>query len=92
VLGKVNYILIKGLNDSESHAKELIDVLKPYPFVLKLSNLNKINELDPSNDEDFNRFENILNNGGIKTCRFISKGQDIEAGCGQLRRHLYNLD
>ena len=87
---KVNYILIESLNDSSEHASKLADLLKLYPFTVKLSNLNDFNNLKSSSRNKFDVFEKILNSKGIKTCRFISTGTDIEAGCGQLRRRYYD--
>jgi len=84
---KVNYILIKGLNDSKRHAKQLALLLKKYDFTVKISNLNPFGGLESSDIKKFELFEKILNGRNIKTCRFISTGTDIEAGCGQLRRH-----
>jgi len=40
--------------------------------------------------DKFELFEDILNSRGIETCRFFSDGVDIQAACGQLRRHYYN--
>lgn len=87
---KVNYILIADLNDSPEHASKLANLLKPYPFIVKLSNLNDFNNLKSSDENKFDAFEKILNSSGIKTCRFISTGTDIKAGCGQLRRRYYS--
>lgn len=87
---KVNYILIKDLNDSSENALELAKLIKPYPFIVKLSSLNgNCSGLKPSKISKFDLFEKILHSHGIETCRFISKGTDIKAGCGQLRRHFY---
>ena len=86
---KVNYVLIKDLNDSEDHANQLAKLLEPYPFIVKLSNLNEFNNLLPSSTDKFDLFEKILNSKGIETCRFFSEGVGIKAGCGQLRKHHY---
>lgn len=86
---KVVYVLIKNINDSKKCAFQLAKLLKNYPFIVKLSNLNKIKNLEPSDEEKFKMFEKILNSNKIKTCRFVSDGTDINAGCGQLRRHFY---
>lgn len=86
---KINYILIRNINDSPKHAGQLADLLKPYPFTVKLSNLNDFNNLKNSAAKNFHLFEKTLNASGIKTCRFTSTGTDIEAGCGQLRRRYY---
>jgi 23S rRNA (adenine2503-C2)-methyltransferase len=87
---KVNYILIKNINDSKNHAIQLAKLLQSYPFTVKLSNLNDFNNLESSNIDKFDMFEKILNSYKIKTCRFFSIGTDIQAGCGQLRRHFYD--
>ena len=87
---KVNYILIKNLNDSNAHAIQLAELLQPYSFTIKLSNLNELGNLKSSSIDKFDMFEDILNSYGIKTCRFFSTGTDIKAGCGQFRRYFYN--
>lgn len=90
ILLKVNYIPIKNFNDSKKQAINLAKLLQPYSFIIKLSNLNSFNGLEPCSLDKFDMFEKILNSRGIKTCRFFSDGTDIQAGCGQLRRHFYN--
>jgi 23S rRNA (adenine2503-C2)-methyltransferase len=90
VISKANYLLIKNFNDSKEHAFQLAKLLKPYPFVVKLSKLNPCNGLKPSEDATFEMFEEILHAHNIATCRFISLGTDISAGCGQFRRYYYN--
>lgn len=90
IKSKVNYVLIKGLNDSKKDALELARILKPYSFTVKLSNLNDINGLKTSPIDKFRVFEKVLNEKNIETCRFFSIGTDIKAGCGQLRRDFIN--
>ena len=87
---KVSYILIKDFNDSENHATQLAELLRNYSFIVKLCNLNNFNQLESSGLDKFELFEGILNSYGIETCRFFSDGVDIQAACGQLRRHYYN--
>lgn len=89
ILSKVNYILIKDFNDSKKHAIQLASLLQPYPFTVKLSNLNNFSNLESSGIDKFDIFEKVLNSYGIKTCRFFSTGTNIQAGCGQLRRYFY---
>lgn len=86
VTSKVNYLLIKGLNDSERCAIRLAKLLEPYSFTVKLTKLNPYRHLESSDVDKFTLFEKILHSYGIETCRFISTGTDIEAGCGQFRR------
>lgn len=82
---KINYVLIKSLNDSQEHAIELAKLLKSYPFIVKLTLLNEISNLQPPPEEKFKMFEQILNKGGIKNVRFKADGKDIKSACGQLR-------
>jgi len=86
---KVNYVLIKNINDSEKNARELVGLLKPYDFAVKLISLNRFNGLKRATADGTSKFERILNSAGIKTVRFLSDGPDIKPGCGQLRRHYY---
>lgn len=89
IASKINYILIKNINDTKNHAVQLAKLLQPYSFIVKLSNLNNFHNLEPSDLDKFAMFEKTLNSYRIKTCRFFSTGTDIQAGCGQLRRHFY---
>ena len=86
-ISKVNYVLIKGVNDSKENALELARLLKKFRFTVKLSKLNECNSLKSSSESKFRLFEKILHKQGIKTCRFYSDGPDIKAGCGQLRKY-----
>lgn len=86
---KVNYVLIKHVNDSKKQAVQLAELLHNYPFFVKLSNLNKVNDLESTDINTFDMFEKILNSYNIKNCRFFSDGTDIKASCGQLRRYFY---
>jgi len=89
ITAKVNYMLIKNINDSKKYAVQLAELLQDYPFTVKLSKLNEFNKLESSNADKFGMFREILNSYGIKVSKFVSKGTDIQAGCGQLRRHFY---
>lgn len=57
---KVNYVPIRGVNDSKPHAVQLAELLREYPFIVKLSLLNRIKALRPSNNRTFLMFEKIL--------------------------------
>jgi len=85
---KVNYAPIRGVNDSKTQATQLAELLRQYPFIVKLSLLNRIKTLRPSNNGTFLMFEKILRARGLKTHRFSSNGPDIQVGCGQLRRRV----
>lgn len=81
------YILIKGVNASEHEAKELAKLLKGMLCKVNLIPYNPIVEFPhaaPTYEETV-RFQQILQNAGIKATVRFSKGQDIQAACGQLR-------
>ena len=81
------YILIKGINSSEKEAGELGRLLKGMLCKVNLIPYNPIEEFEhvaPTYPEVV-RFQQILQNAGIKTTVRFSQGQDIKAACGQLR-------
>ena len=81
------YILIKGINASEKEARELVRLLKGMLCKVNLIPYNPIEEFShvaPAYEEIV-KFQQILQNGGVKTTVRFSKGQDIQAACGQLR-------
>jgi 23S rRNA (adenine2503-C2)-methyltransferase len=82
---KLNYVLARGANDSDSDARQLGRLLKGRNnFILKLSDLNSPNGNGVVSKERVDEFEAIVKRYNIQTCRFTSHGQDIDAGCGRL--------
>ena len=82
------YAMIDGVNDSVDHAKELLRRLKGLPAHFNLIPLNHVEEspLKPSTRQAVQRFQKILEDGGIPATVRRSLGGDIDASCGQLRR------
>lgn len=82
------YVMIDGVNDSQKHAKDLIRLFNEYPHALKL-NLIPFNpfpgsDYKRSSDEAIKAFrERMLKSGFITTVR-RTRGDDIDAACGQL--------
>jgi 23S rRNA (adenine2503-C2)-methyltransferase len=83
----VNYLLLRGVNDSEAHARELGAVLRGAPVRLKLSRFNPVAgiDLEPAGDERHHAFEDACWREGLDAYRFDSLGADVAGGCGQLR-------
>lgn len=81
------YILIKGVNASEKEASDLVKLLKGMLCKVNLIPYNPIEEFphEAPSYEEIVRFQQILQRGGIKATVRFSKGQDIQAACGQLR-------
>ncbi|WP_286312429.1 23S rRNA (adenine(2503)-C(2))-methyltransferase RlmN [Romboutsia ilealis] len=84
----IEYSLIKGVNDSEKEAKELIRLLKGMLCHVNLIPVNKVEERDfkrPDKSHIY-RFRDILEKNNIPATVRISMGSDIGGACGQLRR------
>lgn len=82
---KLVYVLVKGLNDQLENASKLGELTKKGEFIVKLSKLSSFGGFLPTPKAQLDRFEKILKKKGVKTVRFVSRGQDIQAACGQLR-------
>ena len=86
----MEYILIKGVNDSDKNAAELAEFIHPLPVRLNLIPLNPINGTDfiPPEDKEMHRFGKILTKKGIFVINRWTKGRSVTAGCGQLGKML----
>ncbi len=92
------YVMLAGVNDSIQDAKGLIKLLKTVPSKLNLIPFNPFpnNNYRCSSSETIHRFKTLLNDAGIITTVRKTRGEDIDAACGQLvgqvddksRRHL----
>lgn len=80
------YILFKGLNDSEKHAEALSRLLKDVPCRVNLIRFHSIPgvDLQSSDMQQMEVFRDILNNRGIIATIRASRGEDIMAACGML--------
>ena len=84
----IEYSLIKGVNDSENEAKELIKLLKGMLCHVNLIPVNNVEERDfkrPDKSHIY-KFKEILEKNKIPATVRISMGSDIGGACGQLRR------
>jgi len=81
------YILLKGVNDSDAHAKQLADLLKGMNAYVNLIPYNPVDEHGFQTSEDFVtvHFYDILMKNRIKCTLRQKHGEDIDAACGQLR-------
>jgi len=91
----IEYALFNGVNDSIDAAEKLRRLLDGLPCSINLIVGNPVpsSEFQPSSREVALIFQKTLINSGIRTMLRVSRGTDIEAGCGQLRsRWLDYLD
>jgi 23S rRNA (adenine2503-C2)-methyltransferase len=81
------YILIKGVNASEKEARDLAKLLKGMLCKVNLIPYNPIAEFPHAAPtyKEVVRFQQVLQEAGVKTTVRFSKGRDIQAACGQLR-------
>ncbi len=81
------YILIKGANASSEDALKISKLLKGVKCKVNTIAYNSIRIKDYTNPSqtDIRNFIKILKDGGVNVTHRKSKGEDIDAGCGQLR-------
>ena len=82
------YAMINGVNDTPEAARLLLKRLKGLPAHMNLIPLNHVEEspLKPSTKDAVQKFQKILEDGGIPATVRRTLGSDIDASCGQLRR------
>jgi len=81
------YALMDGINDTPAHAKELAELTQGLLRHVNLIPLNPTSEGDfrPSRRDSIKNFRRALETSGVPCTLRISRGADIQAGCGQLR-------
>lgn len=81
------FALIKGVNDDNETARELISLLKPLGVChVNLIPVNEIREGGYKKSDFVRSFQKTLCDGGLNATVRRTLGADIEAACGQLRR------
>jgi 23S rRNA (adenine2503-C2)-methyltransferase len=80
------YCMLDGVNDSVEHARELLRLVADVPCKFNLIPFNPFPEsgLKRSNNEQIRRFSQVLLDAGIVTTIRKTRGDDIDAACGQL--------
>ncbi|OGT51078.1 MAG: 23S rRNA (adenine(2503)-C(2))-methyltransferase [Gammaproteobacteria bacterium RIFCSPHIGHO2_12_FULL_42_13] len=80
------YVMLKGMNDSLTHAKQLIRLLDNMPCKVNLIPFNPFPGTNYicSNWETIVAFQDRLGKAGIKTWIRKTRGEDIDGACGQL--------
>lgn len=80
------YVVWKGINDTEVHAQALLGFAKVVPCKVNLIEYNPIDdgEFQQASEEALNMYMHLLESNGITTRIRKSRGKDIDAACGQL--------
>jgi 23S rRNA (adenine2503-C2)-methyltransferase len=81
------YVMLRGVNDSEAEARELVRLLKGIPAKVNLIPFNPWpgSPYKTSTPEALRRFAEIVNAAGYSSPIRRPRGRDILAACGQLK-------
>ncbi|MEJ8475821.1 23S rRNA (adenine(2503)-C(2))-methyltransferase RlmN [Roseibium algae] len=81
------YVMLKGINDSNKDALELVRLLKGIPAKINLIPFNPWpgSEYECSDWERIEEFSDIVNRAGYASPIRTPRGRDIFAACGQLK-------
>jgi 23S rRNA (adenine2503-C2)-methyltransferase len=82
----LEYVLLKGLNDSDEMADRLAVLASRFPCKINLICYNEVadSSYGPPNDSTVEHFLARLRKRCPTVVRRLSRGSDISAGCGQL--------
>jgi 23S rRNA (adenine2503-C2)-methyltransferase len=80
------YVMLDGVNDTLAHARELAAVVTDVPCKLNLIPFNPFpgSGYERSKPEAVARFRDVLIGAGLTTTVRKTRGDDIDAACGQL--------
>ncbi len=89
------YTLMRGVNDQPQHARELVRLMKKFGNAVQFADAAKVNlipfnpfpgtRFERSGETEIRAFQKILLDGGVLTMVRRTRGDDIDAACGQLK-------
>ena len=81
------YVMLRGINDGEAEAHELVRLIAGIPAKVNLIPFNPWpgSAYEPSTREQLDRFARIVQDAGFAAPIRMPRGRDILAACGQLR-------
>ena len=81
------YVMLKGVNDSDADARELVRLLKGIHAKVNLIPFNPWagSKYETSSRNRQHAFAKIVNDAGYSAPIRVTRGQDIYAACGQLK-------
>jgi len=84
------YVLLKEVNDCDSHARELAELIRGLRAKINLIALNPGAGIEFKTPDELRvlEFQKILTNAGVPAYIRRPRGRDIYAACGQLKRTL----
>lgn len=80
------YVMISGINDTIEHAEQLVNLVKNIPSKVNLIPFNPFpnSGYERSSNNRIHAFNKVLHNAGVRTTTRKTRGDDIDAACGQL--------
>ncbi len=80
------YVMLDGVNDSDEHCRKLIKLMRSVPSKVNLIPFNPFpnSPYRCSPEERIDRFRMMLKEAGVITITRKTRGDDIDAACGQL--------
>ncbi len=82
----IEYALLKGINDTREQALKLVELLRGMACKVNLIPFNPFpgTQFERPDTATINAFSEIVQRGGIFTMIRKTRGEDIDAACGQL--------
>ena len=80
------YVMLDGVNDKDEHAHQMVALLEGLPSKINLIPFNPFPHAsyDKSSNNRIHAFSNILSEAGFVCTIRQTRGDDIDAACGQL--------
>jgi len=80
------YVMLDGVNDKPQHARELVALIKDIPSKVNLIPFNPFPNTNYkcSSRKSIEKFRDILMKSGVISTTRKTRGDDIDAACGQL--------
>lgn len=91
----IEYVVIPGINNSEKHADEVVNLLKDLKVRVNLIPLNKTSDFHNrvATDKEVHQFAKFLEAQGLFVVKRWSKGDSFFAACGQLgNKHIQTIE
>ena len=89
------YTLMKGVNDQPEHARQLAQLMRRFDNAVQAKDSGKVNLIpfnpfpgtryERAGEEQIRAFQKILLDAGVLTMVRRTRGDDIDAACGQLK-------
>jgi len=83
----LEYIMLKGINDTEDCAKQLVKLMAQFPSKVNLIEFNSWPgvKFKPTERKDIEKFSKYIQDKGYMSFIRRSRGDDVLAACGQLK-------